>query len=165
MTIGSKGLLLAGCTALLAFSSLVVVPAAQARLVGLGTIQDSANKTCPPGGTCTVQFTAASGATSGKNTFIETVSCWINVSRTTSAKSVISRLQLNQSHRDAVHVFLAPIQVVESNGSEQKHQVYVSGLNYFVPPGSKPQVIAEFDPSAPSPGVGMICAYTGKQDQ
>jgi hypothetical protein len=165
MKLSLKGLLFAGCATLFALSSVAVTPQAQARLIAFGTIQDSANTTCAPASTCTVLFQAPATAASAKATYIETVSCWINVSRNTSSKPVITRLQLNQTNTNAVHVFLAPIQVVRTSADLLTHQVYVSGLNYYVPAGSKPQVIVEFSTGVPSPGTGFICAYTGKQDQ
>jgi hypothetical protein len=166
MKLSLKGLLFAGCATLFVLSSIIALtPAAQARLIALGTIQDSANTTCPPGSSCTLLFLAPASASSAKATYIETVSCWINVSRNTSSKPVITRLQLNQNINSGVHVFLAPIQVVHTSTDLLTHQVYVSGLNYYVPAGSRPQVIVEFSTAVPSPGTGFICAYTGKQDQ
>jgi hypothetical protein len=152
------GLLFAGCATILAASS------AQARLIKFGTIQDHQQGTCAAAATkCFAEFAAAASLASTKATYIETISCWIRITRNAN-KQVINRIQLNQTSSSGVHVFIAPLSVMETTATDIKYQVYASGLNYLVTAGSKPQVIADL--SAAQPGAGeIVCAYTGKQDQ
>jgi hypothetical protein len=140
---------------------LIGAPQADARLTQLGKIQDSQSKHCP-GTPCQLEFVAAGG---GKHTFIETVSCWMNVTRNSTFKPAIKRLQLNQSSDLGVHVFLAPISALSATAQEQMSQVFVSGLDYHVPPTSKPQVILELTTASPPTGVVLTCAITGRIDQ
>lgn len=150
------GLLVAGCATAWAVCD------AHAKLVQSGWIQDYKLQTCVASNTCKLEF-AAAGAL-GKLTYIETISCSIKIARSTSLKPVITRIQLNQSHQNGVHVFIAPLQIMDTTASDIKYQVYASGLTYMVPAGSKPQVIVDLSGQAPA-GSELICAYTGKQDQ
>ena len=152
------GLLVAGFATLL-----IGAPEAEARLTQLGRIQDGKTQQCRNAVTpCTLEFQAA-GA--GKHTFIQTVSCWINVTRNATFKPDIFRLQLNQSIAQGVHVFLAPLSPVSVTNEEHIYQVFVSGLDYHVPPTSKPQVILELTSGSPPTGVALTCSFTGKIDQ
>jgi hypothetical protein len=150
------GLLVAG------FATILAASQAQARLVQFGTIQDHKQVTCAAGNSCKLEFAIAGGA--GKATYIEAMSCSIKVARNSNLKPVINQIQLNQSHQNGVHIFLAPLSAMEITGTDIKYQIYASGLSYMVPAGSKPQVIIDLSSNAPAGGQ-MTCAYTGKQDQ
>ncbi len=156
MTSVLKGLLVAGFATLL-----LAAPQANARLSNLGKLQDAKSVQCPSS-PCTVEFPASGG---GRNTFIETVSCWINVTRNATFKPIVSRMQLNQSNALGVHVFLAPLSVLNLTNTEQLSQVFVSGLDYHVPATSKPQVIVETTTGLPPSGMALICAITGRIDE
>lgn len=153
----TTGLLVAG------FATLLLAAQADAKIALNNTFQDYKAGTCATANTCTLEFAAATAASSARATYIEAMSCWIKVARNSNKPTIINRIQLNQSSAQGVHIFIAPLSAMEITNTDIKYQIYASGLNYTVPAGSRPQVIIDLSHVPPAAGE-IVCAYTARQD-